>query len=368
MISKIMKYVTSEWPNVKDLTEIEKCYFTKRMELTIEKGCLFWGLRAVIPTEMRSLILNELHATHLGIVKIKMFARSYVWWPNIDTDIETRVKECKICLVEQKKPPNTPLTTWPWPMKTWNRIHCDFAGPFYGNMYLIVIDAHSKWPEVINFNNNTKTCKLIEVFEDLFARFGIPLHCVTDGGPQFRSVEFHDFLVKIGVKHTYSPLYHPATNGAAENFVQTFKDKVKKIVQGGKRVSTAINMFLYDYRSIEHCTTGRSPAYSMYKRELRTRFDLLRSNIDDTVEGKQRAQILNRPGKRQVQFESGDDVMINDYGPRSNKRIAGKIVRQASPSTYIVQTENDAIKKRHVDQIVPAKTNSSNLRRSPRFK
>ena len=75
---------------------------------------------------------------------------------------------------------------------------------------------------------------LIEEFKNLFARFGLPLHCVTDGGPQFRSVEFHTFLEKNGVRHTYAPPYHPASNGAAENFVQTFKDKVTKIVQGGR--------------------------------------------------------------------------------------------------------------------------------------
>lgn len=114
---------------MKELTKDEKCYYAKKMELTVEKGCLFRGLRAVIPINMRPLILNELHATHLGIVKIKMFARSYVWWPRIDHDIETLINECKICLIRG---------------------------------------------------------------------------------------------------------YHPATNGAAENFVQTLKDKVNKIVQGGR--------------------------------------------------------------------------------------------------------------------------------------
>ena len=135
-----------EWPNAKELSDDERHYYPKRLELTVEKDCLFWGLRAVIPREMRSLILNELHTTHLGIVKIKMFARSHVWWPKIDTDIENLVKGCKICLIQHKKPPHSPLTTWPWPTKTWSRIHCDFAGPFYGNMYLIIVDAHSKWP------------------------------------------------------------------------------------------------------------------------------------------------------------------------------------------------------------------------------
>ncbi|XP_014217296.1 uncharacterized protein LOC106645854, partial [Copidosoma floridanum] len=56
-------------------------------------------------------------------------------------------------------------------------------------------------------------------------RFGLPDHIVSDNGPQFRSLEFREFLKRNGVKQSFSPPYHPATNGAAENFVKTFKDK-----------------------------------------------------------------------------------------------------------------------------------------------
>lgn len=128
-----------------------KNFSNKRLELNVEKGCLFYGLRAVIPKSMSKTILQELHVTHLGIVKIKMFARSYVWWPGIDSDIEAIVRECNICLVERKKPPQTPLTTWSYPNKAWMRTHCDFA-ELFGKIYLTVIDAHSKWPEIICFN------------------------------------------------------------------------------------------------------------------------------------------------------------------------------------------------------------------------
>ena len=37
----------------------------KRLDLTVEEGCLFWSLRAVIPESMKKLILSELN---LGIV------------------------------------------------------------------------------------------------------------------------------------------------------------------------------------------------------------------------------------------------------------------------------------------------------------
>ena len=40
---------------------------------------------------------NELHATHPGITKMKGLARSYVWWPKMDHDVEQRVLTCRVC-------------------------------------------------------------------------------------------------------------------------------------------------------------------------------------------------------------------------------------------------------------------------------
>lgn len=65
----------------------------------------------------------------------------------------------------------------------------------------------------------------------------------------------------------------------------------------------------------------------MYNRELRTRFDLLRPSVAATVEGKQRAQIVSRAGRCKFNVSVGDNVMIEDYGTRADKRVAGKVVK-----------------------------------------
>ena len=159
-------------------------------------------------------MLEELHDGHLGVVKMKALARSYVWWPNISGQLEELVKGCDGCQLNQRMPTKVPLHPWEWDTAPWQGLHIDYAGPFQNSMFLVVVDAHSKWPEVIPMSSTT-TSKTIEVLRDLFARFGIPEQIVSDNGPQFVSEEFQAFIKSNGIRHITSAPYHPATNAWA---------------------------------------------------------------------------------------------------------------------------------------------------------
>ena len=100
-----------------------------------------------------------------------------------------------------------------------------------GGSYLIVVDAHSKWPEVHHMSTTTTT-KTIQVLRSLFARYGIPEQLVSDNGPQFVSEEFGTFMKRNGVKHIKCFPYHPSSNGLAEQFVLTFKQAVQASREG----------------------------------------------------------------------------------------------------------------------------------------
>ena len=69
----------------------------------------------------------------------------------------------------------------------------DFAGPFQGSMYLIVIDAHSKWMDVHPMQSITSSCT-IEKLRIIFANHGIPRKIMTDNGTSFTSAEFAAFI------------------------------------------------------------------------------------------------------------------------------------------------------------------------------
>ena len=92
--------------------------------------------------------------------------------------------------------------------------------------YLVVIDSHSKWPEVIEMSSTTAQ-KTISKLQRLFSMYGLPTQLVSDNGPHFASEGFVVFMKSNGVKHICCALYHPSSNGAAECFVQTFKKAMK---------------------------------------------------------------------------------------------------------------------------------------------
>ena len=62
----------------------------------------------------------------------------------MDQAIEAMVKACVAFQSVKNAPAAAPLHPWVWPAKPRQRIHIDFAGPFRGSMFLVVVDAHSK--------------------------------------------------------------------------------------------------------------------------------------------------------------------------------------------------------------------------------
>ena len=81
----------------------------------------------------------------------------------------------------QSVPPMAPLQPWMWPARSWSILHLDFAGPLFRKMYLVLIDAHSKWFEVFPTNSST-TATVIKHQHTVFSQFGIPEMKVSDNG------------------------------------------------------------------------------------------------------------------------------------------------------------------------------------------
>ena len=93
LLSRVRKLVQCGW-NITNPTADILPFHTRYTELSVLDGCVLLGCRVIIPAAGQDIVLNQLHETHVGITKIKMLARSYVWWSGIDSDIQRKVQGC----------------------------------------------------------------------------------------------------------------------------------------------------------------------------------------------------------------------------------------------------------------------------------
>ena len=234
-------------------------------------------MRIVVPSAIRQLLLLQLHRAHVGSARMRKLAHRHIWWPGIDRDIDKMVRNCDACALHRNSLPTVPLHLWEFPDRPWQCFYLHFAGPFKNFMWLIVVDAHSKWPEDFKFQvGSSGTKQVISSSKHLIASFGIPKQIVTDNGPQFVAKEFQDFCNQQGIFHSLTPPYHPKSNGHPERFIQPFKRAVRKGLETPEaNLQDVVTDFLMVYRSTEHNTTGESPSKLLLDRELRCSLDML---------------------------------------------------------------------------------------------
>ena len=138
-LAKALSLTLDGWPLHFCADPQLKAHFTRKNELSVEQGCLMWVMGTKIPPALRPPILRVLHEAHPGMAHIKAMARSHVWWPGIESDIEDTVRECQQCHRTRKA---SPLLPWSWPTSPWRRLH--HFTTHHSNHYLVVVDAHSK--------------------------------------------------------------------------------------------------------------------------------------------------------------------------------------------------------------------------------
>ncbi|KMQ86353.1 hypothetical protein RF55_14672 [Lasius niger] len=314
----------------------------EQSEFTLQSGTILRGHRVVIPKALRSKVLEELHTGHFGINKMKGIARSYCWWSGIDKDIQTLVENCRACNTFKNNPPKVEQHIWEPSAAPMHRVHADFAGPFLGHWFFIVVDSYSKWPEV-RIVKNLAAKTIIEECREIFAMYGVPQIFVTDNGRTFTSSDFKAFLERNGVIFKYTAPYNPATNGQAERFVQTLKNALRRMDANAANVYEKLCKMLLQYRIAPHATTNRSPAELFLGRKLRTRLDLLLPSHEEDG-----AYMPYQNDSRS--FKIGERVSCRNFVGRDKWRF-GRIKDRCGKLHYLISLDDGRTWRRHVNQM-----------------
>nr|XP_022904274.1 uncharacterized protein K02A2.6-like [Onthophagus taurus] len=215
-------------------------------------------------------------------------------------------------------------------------------------MWMIIVDAYSKWIEIEEMNNIT-TASTIKVMKSVFARFGLPKTLVTDNGPQLVSSDFEDFCKSQGIKHVRITPYHPKSNGQAERVVKTFKDRLNSSDKNFN-LHDRLCKFLMSYRNTPQRGTGRTPSDLIFGRPARIIFDQLKPDVGRKLDNESLKQKMyyDKQHVREKFFELNDPVWINN--PLTKGSTPGNILKQSGPYSYLVDV-NGIPKRKHADQM-----------------
>ena len=107
ILSKVWQYTRTKWPeNVK---ERMKPYWHRCNKLPVEGSYVMWGIRVVIPWKLQNQVLEELHREYSSIVWMKSIVRNYMWWLQINKQLEEVAKSCVNGQAVKTKPAAVPL-------------------------------------------------------------------------------------------------------------------------------------------------------------------------------------------------------------------------------------------------------------------
>ena len=188
--------------------------------------------RPLLPFELRSTVLNLLHhQDHPSAKETLRRASEEYYWPHQRSQVESFVRTCHPCQMGKQAPTVNPgVGCFPVPDQRFSTIHLDVVGPLVesnGYKYLLsILDRTSRWIECypMKIASASECCR---AFMEWASRYGLPRVAVSDNGNTFVANLYKDIMATFNVRVTFTPAYHPATNGAVERRHQTIKNSLK---------------------------------------------------------------------------------------------------------------------------------------------
>nr|KYP53504.1 Pol polyprotein [Cajanus cajan] len=200
----------------------------------------------------------------------------------------------------------------------------DILGPFpiakgQCKFLLVAVDYFTKWVEAKPLANITAANVQKFLWKNIITRFGIPYALITDNGLQFTDQKLNRFIQDLGIKHRFTSVEHPQSNGQAEAANKVILTELKKRLGDAKGAwAEELTEVLWAYRCTPQSTTKETPFRLTYGTDAmipvevgepsfrRQHFDennneaSLRAEIDMVDEIRTKAQIMAEACKQRM--------------------------------------------------------------------
>ena len=294
-------------------------------------------------------MLEKIHAKHQGVEISILKVIDTMYWPSMRRDIQETCENRPTCAQWCNKHQPEPMLHHPIPELPWQFVSQNILQ--HGmQCYLVTVDHYSDFFEVDTLHD-TLSSTIVSRTKKIFARYGSPMVCLTDNGPQFIATEYERFAKDWNFKHITSSPYHNQGNGRAEAAVKA----VKNILRKCQDPQLAL-LHLCNTPTKGHQT---SPAQRLMSCRTRTTLPtstlLLKPKIVDSVAVKEEMTAQSKVTKLNYDKKAAPDLLVltpGDYiyvKPSPNKHntpwIYGQVIDSPSPRSYTIRTSNGVVRR-----------------------
>jgi transposase InsO family protein len=208
--------------------------------------------------------------------------KSRAYWVGWTGDVRAELARCNPCARYHRGSAHRQVELQPMPVgEPWERLGIDITGPYprssRGNEFaLTVVDHFTKWAEAYPIPNHQASTVARKLVNEVFTRFGTPLQILSDQGTEFESQLMQEIYSWLEIDKIRTSPYRPQTNGATERLHRTLNQMLAKCVALNQRDwDQRLPFIMAAYRASVHESTGYSPNYLMFGREVYAPLDVV---------------------------------------------------------------------------------------------
>ena len=222
--------------------ELQKIFIKEEgvlYRLWIEDGRTFKCI--LVPQVLQDfmIILAHDYSGHNGSRRTYNCLKRQYYWPGIQKQIFRHCKKCKECALQNQGQPEKCFRHFDSPDLLMEFICMDLVGPIHppssrGNKYVLtVIDMLTGFTIAVPIKNKNAGTICDAYRDNIYCVFGGSSRMLTDNGSEFKNKEMQEVSDTLGLKHIFSPVYTPQSNGCLEGWHRFFKACIAKHICGG---------------------------------------------------------------------------------------------------------------------------------------
>ena len=258
-------------------TELQKIFIKEEgvlYRLWIEDGRMFKCILVPQVLQDSMIILAHDYSGHNGSRRTYNCLKRQYYWPGIRKQIFRHCKRCKECVLQNQGQPEKCFGHFDSPDLPMEFICMDLVGPIHppssrGNKYVLtVIDMLTGFTIAVPIKNKNAETICDAYRNHVYCTFGGSSRILTDNGSEFKNQEMKQVCKTLGVKHIFSPVYTPESNGRLEGWHRFFKACIAKHIRSrGIEWDELVPLAVSAYNFFPCKSSKESPFILMFGRD-----------------------------------------------------------------------------------------------------